>query len=89
VEGAWSSTHVKGSYLGAQYRRLAARRGVKRAIVAVAHTILVTIYWMLRKGSTYQDLGDNYFDQRTPLATVQRAARRIEQLGYKVTLEAA
>jgi len=80
---------TKGSYLGAQYRRLAARRGAKRAIVAVAHSILVIIYHVLRRGTAYQDLGDNYFDERDRQRTLQRSVRRIERLDYAVTLEAA
>jgi transposase len=89
VEAAWGAARTKGSYLAAQYRRLAARRGDKRAIMAVAHSILVIIYHLLRDGTSYQDLGANYFDERDRLATVRRAVRRIERLGYKVTLEAA
>jgi len=65
VEAAWSAARTKGTYLSAQYHRLAARRGAKRAILAVAHTILVTIYHLLSRGTTYQDLGGNYFDKRS------------------------
>jgi len=89
VEAAWGAAHTRGTYLSAQYHRLAARRGAKRAILAVAHTILVTLYHLLRDGTTYQDLGGNYFDQRNPQAILRRSVRRIEALGYKVTLEAA
>jgi hypothetical protein len=88
VEAAWGAARTKGSYLSAQYHRLAARRGAKRAILAVAHSILVIIYHLLRDGTTYQDLGGNYFDERNRQATVRRAAHRIEALGYKVTLQA-
>jgi hypothetical protein len=55
----------------------------------MANSILVIIYHLLRDGTTYRDLGSNYFDERNRQATVQRAARRIEALGYKVTLEVA
>ena len=89
VEAAWGAARTRGTYLSAQYHRLAARRGAKRAILAVAHTILVTLYHLLRDGTTYQDLGGNYFDQRNPQAILRRSVRRIEALGYKVTLEAA
>lgn len=89
VEAAWAAVRTKGSYLSAQYHRLAPRRGAKRAILAVAHSILVIIYHLLRDGTTYRDLGGNYFDERNRQTTVQRAARRIEALGYKVTLEVA
>jgi len=89
VEAARSASRSKGTYLATQYHRLAARRGDKRAILAVAHTILVTIYHLLRDGTIFHDLGGNYFDQRDQQATLRRAVRRIERLGYKVALEAA
>ncbi len=89
VEAAQAASKTKGTYLAAQYHRLAARRGHKRAIMVVAHTILVTLYSTLRNGTTYRDLGDNYFDERNQQATLRRSVQRIERLGYKVTLEAA
>jgi transposase len=89
VEAAWAASHTKNTYLSAQYHRLAARKGGKRAVIAVAHTILVTIYHMLRKEAKYRDLGGNYFDERDRHQSVHRAVRRIERLGYIVTLEAA
>lgn len=89
VEAAQSASHTKGTYLAAQYRRLAARRGGKRAILAVAHTILVVIYHLLHRGTTHSDLGANYFDERDRQATIRRAIRRLQSLGYRVTLEAA
>ena len=57
--------------------------------VAVAHSLVVVIYHMLERGSEYAELGSDYFERRRPAATAQRLARQIEQLGYKVTLEAA
>jgi transposase len=89
VQAAWAAVATKDTYFRAQYHRLAPRRGSKRAIFAVAHSMLVTIYFMLRDGTSYQDLGGNYFDERSRHITVRRAAQRIERLGYKVTLEAA
>ena len=89
VEAAWAAARTKGSYLSAQYHRLAPRRGAKRAILAVAHSILVIIYHLLRDGTTYQDLGSSYFDQRNAQAVLRRSVRRLEGLGYRVTLEAA
>ncbi len=89
VEAAWAAARTKGSYLAAQYHRLAARRGAKRAILAVAHSILVIIYHLLRDGTTYHDLGANFLDQRNPQRVLHQSVRRIEALGYKVTLEAA
>jgi len=89
VEAAWARVRTKHSYLAAQYHRLVARRGAKRAIVAVAHTMLVTIYHMLCHGTSYHDLGANYFEERDPKAFVRRSVQRLERLGYTVTLQAA
>ena len=87
TEAAQAAAKTKDKYFAAQYRRLAPRRGKKRAIAAVAHSILVSIYHMLRDNVAYQELGGDYFDARDRLAIVRRAARRIEGLGYKVALE--
>ena len=70
--------HTKDTYLAAQYRRLAARRGAKRAVVAVAHTILTIIYHLLRDQTTYRELGGQYFDERDRQATERRLVRRLE-----------
>lgn len=86
VQAAHGACRVKGSYFHAQYQRLAGRRGKKRAIVAVAHSLLVTIYHVLRWRAPYQDLGSHYFDERKKEATVERLVKRIEQLGHTVTL---
>jgi len=88
VVAARGSLRRKGrTYFNAQYHRLAARRGDKRAIMAIAHSILIDIYHMLRGGAPYVDLGPDYFDKRSIAATVRRSVERIERLGYKVTLE--
>lgn len=89
VEAAWAAVRTKSTYLSAQYHRIAARRGKKRAIVAVAHSILVIIYHMLRDHRPYQDLGGNYFDERHRVQTTSRAVNRLRRLGYRVTLELA
>ena len=78
---------MKGTYLAAQYRRLAARRGKQRAIVATGHSVLVSIYHMLREERDYSDLGATFFDERDRQAVQRRLVRRLEQLGLKVTLE--
>lgn len=88
IEAAWAATRTK-SYLAAQYRRLAAKRGKKRALIAVAHSILVIAYHILKDGTVYQDLGQNYFDERDKEAVIRREVRRLEKLGCKVTLERA
>ena len=89
TEAAQSAARTKDTYLSAQYRRIATRRGSKRATTAVAHTIIKTIYHMLRDGSTYHDLGGNYFDLRNRNNAIHRYVRGIERLGYQVTIEAA
>jgi transposase len=89
VEAARGASHAKRTYLAAQYRRLAARRGGKRAAMALAYTILSIAYYLLKRGTEYQDLGPNYFDERDREAVVRRSVRRIEQLGHKVTVGAA
>ncbi len=85
VEAAQSASRTK-TYLGAQYRRLAARRGGRRAAIAVGHTILLIAYRLLKDGGTYRDLGVDYFDQRDRERVEKRLVRRLESLGYNVTL---
>jgi len=87
VEAAQAASRAKGSYLAAQFRRLAARRGVKRALVAVAHSLLVIIYSLLTRASTYADLGAGYFDERDRQHTTKRLVDRLQRLGYQVNLE--
>jgi transposase len=86
VEAAWAASHTKTSYLGAQYRRLAARRGKKRALLAVGHSLLVILYHMLKYDVDYQDLGVDYFDKRDPERLRRHLVKRLERLGYHVTL---
>lgn len=84
VEAAHAASRKAGTYLHAHYHRLAARRGAKRATVAVAHSILTIAYHLLSRNTTYQDLGSNYFDERKEQQVVQRLQRRLERLGYTV-----
>jgi transposase len=86
AEAAWAASHVKDSYLAAQYRRLAARRGKKRAIVAVAHSLLVIIYHVLKNNVEYKDLGPDYFDRLEPERLRRYLVRRLQKLGFDVTL---
>jgi transposase len=85
----WAASHTRNTYFAALFRRIAAKRGKKRAILAVAHSILVTIYAMLRKHQTYQDLGNDYFDKKNADGLKRYCLRKLEALGHKVTLEAA
>ncbi len=89
VESAHGASRSKGTSLSAQYQRLAARRGRKKAIVAVAHTILATAYYLLKNRTTYEELGDAYYDARDKEAIQRRLVRRLEEIGYTVTVELA
>jgi transposase len=89
VEAAHAAAHTKHTYLSAQYHRLAARRGKKKAAVAVGHTILVIIYHVLQEQRPYAELGGNYFDERERQQVERRLVRRLEQLGYTVALTPA
>ncbi|MFC6233201.1 transposase [Paenibacillus allorhizosphaerae] len=77
------------NYLGAQYRRIAARKGRHRASVAVAHSIMAIVYDVLTRKEGYKDLGSHYFEQRQQEALMKQAARRLESLGFQVTLSSA
>ena len=87
VQAAWAASHTKGTYLAAQYRRLAARRGKKRALVAVGHTILVIAYHLLKNGTTYQEPGGDFFERLDPERLTRGLVRRLEKLGHEVTLK--
>lgn len=88
VEAAHAAGRTKETYLGAHYRRLATRRGKKRAAVAVGHTLLEIVYHLLKEGTSYQDLGADYLDQRDHQGIKRRAIQRLQDLGYTVTVEA-
>jgi transposase len=88
VQCAWAASRSKGTYLKAMYGRLAARRGKKRALVAVAHRLLDIIYNVLKKGESYRELGADYLDKKQDKERLaQRLLRRLEKLGVKVTVE--
>jgi hypothetical protein len=85
-EVVWTITHTKNNYLVAQYQRLVRRRGKYKAVVAVAHSVLVLIYAILRDQRPYTDLGADYFDRLDTARIERHHIRRLEQLGYTVTL---
>lgn len=87
VQAAHGAVKVKGSYFATLYRRLAGRRGKKRAIVAVARALLVTIYHILKTRKPYQELGADYFDRLDRQGLTNRLLNRLEQLGYYVHLQ--
>jgi len=87
VEAAHGAAHTKNKYLSSQYHRLAARRGKKKALLAVGHSILVIAYHLLSRKQAYSDLGANYFDERDRQAVTRRCVNRLQKLGYQISLE--
>lgn len=88
VEASLAAVRKKDSYFSAHYRRIARRRGHMKAIIAVAHSILVVTHHMLTSGKTYEDLGGDYFEKREKAAIQARCVKQLERLGYKVDLKA-
>ena len=86
TEAAWAASRTKHSYFAAQYRRLATRRGKKRALMAVGHSILITAYHILKDQREYKDLGRDYFDRLDPDRLQRYLVRRLESLGLQVTV---
>jgi transposase len=87
IEAAWASTRRKeDNYFKSQYHHLKPRLGANKAIVAVAHSMLVTIYYLLKTGQPYRDLGGSYLDERNKETAIRQAVRRLEKLGQKVIL---
>jgi transposase len=84
VQAATAAVRTEGSYYQAKFRRLIRRRGYKRAVVAVAHSILIAIYHMIRDDVDYRELGADYFDQRTNEAKALSLAKKLQRLGYQV-----
>jgi transposase len=87
VQCAWAASRKKRSYLQAQFHRLRARRGPKKAICAVAASILTAVYHILKDGTLYQDLGPDHFHRRSKEAQTRRLVRNLEHLGYAVTIK--
>lgn len=87
VQAANAAARTKHTYLAAQYHRVAVRRGHKKALLAVAHSILVIAYHLIRRQEPYRELGGNYFDQRRPEVTARRLVKRLEQLGFQVSVQ--
>jgi transposase len=87
IEAAHASSRARNTYLSAQYHRLITRRGKKKAVVGVGHTILTIAYHLLRDGAEYADLGPHYFDERDEEHVTRRLVHRLEALGYSVQLQ--
>ena len=88
VQAGWAATRKKNTYLQAQFLRLRSRRGPKKALIAVAASILTIVYHMLRDGTFYRDLGPEYFARRSPAKLAANLANRIRNLGYHVEISA-
>ena len=87
VQAAHAAARTKGTSLSAPYWRLATRRSKKRAILAVAHSMLVMAYDMIQRQESYHEAGADFFDRLQPEDTAQRLVKRMEQLSYQVTLQ--
>jgi len=86
---AWAATRKRGSYFGVLYRRIRGRRGHQKAIMAVAHQMLTVIYHMLRDGTSYREPGEASYDEKRKPEITRRLVKRLQRLGYQVTLEVA
>ncbi len=86
VQCSWAAARKKGSYIQAQFHRIRSRRGAKKAIGAVAASILTAIFHMLKNGTCYQDLGHDHFDRRAKTAQTKRLVARLQNLGYAVEI---
>ena len=89
TQAGQAAGRTKNTYLAATYQRIAARRGKKRAAIAVGRSILEIAYFVLRDGVAYEELGANYYDERKKAAVVRNAVKRLERLGYRVAIEPA
>ena len=86
VQCAWAAARKKASYLQAQFHRLRARRGAKKAIGALAASLLTIVYHMLVSGELYHDLGPDLFDRRAKATHTKRLVTRLQNLGYAVQI---
>jgi transposase len=87
IQCAWAAARKKGSYLQAQFHRLRARRGAKKAIGAVAASMLTSAYHMIKNGTFYEDLGADHFERRTKPAQINRLLAKLQTLGYHVEIK--
>ena len=87
TQSAWAASPTKNTYRAAHFRRLAARRGKKRALVATDHTLLVIVYHVIEHGLVYQELGGDYLERLNLERMIRYHVKRLERLGQKVTLE--
>ena len=86
TEAAWAATRTKNTFYSARYHRLAARRGKKRALVAVGHSILKSVWHVLKEACEYKELGEEYLNQRMEQKRKNYLKKELEALGYKVKI---
>ena len=89
TQSAWAATKTKDTYLSAKYYSLVGRRGKKRALIAVGHKILIIAYYILKTGTTYKELGNDYLNRRKEGRIVKNHVKRLQDLGYTVELKKA
>jgi transposase len=87
VQNAWAVAHMDNCALTALFYRVAAHAGMKKAAVAVAHRILMLANYIIRDGTEYREAGGDYYDRRNPAQTAKRLTRRLERLGFAVTVK--
>lgn len=87
VQAAWAASRTKGTYLGAKYRKMASRMGKKKALIALAHAMLVSIYHMVKRKEPYKELGADYLENLYKGKIVKNLTKRLEGLGYAVALK--
>ena len=88
-EAAWAAAHSKNTYFAAQFGRIAARRGKKRALIAVAHSLLVVAYEILKNKERYRELGADFFDVLNKDHVKRRLVQRLTKLGFQVAVTPA
>jgi transposase len=86
-QSAWAATHKKDSHLAALFRRIRARRGEQKAIMALAHELLTILFHVLRDGTVYRELGADHYDQQNKPKVTRKLVERLQRLGYYVTLQ--
>ena len=89
LEAALGAAASKRTYFHAQFRRIAARRGRERAALAVAHALVVVVFHVLTKSEAYRELGTQHFESRDAARVQRQLVRRLERLGYRVSLQPA
>jgi len=87
VQAAWAASRTKKTYLGAKYKRRIPRTGKKKALIAIARTMLVSIYHMIRTKQPYAELGVDYLENLYKERTIKNLKKRIENLGYSVEIK--